>query len=85
MRVTSARAGRQTARGDHRARTTGGWPRFATLTLAILTIGLAGGCGLFGGSKVTGEKAEAEKTLPPDSPAALRQDLDRLRADIADL
>ena len=57
----------------------------AVLVLAALTVGLAGGCGLFGGSRSAGDKAAAEKALPPDSPAALRQDVDRLRADITDL
>jgi hypothetical protein len=48
-------------------------------------MGLAGGCGLFGGSKSAGDTAAAENKLPPDSPAALRQDVDRLRADLVEL
>ena len=44
--------------------------------------GLSGGCGLGGrGAKPAGET----KAPPPDSPAALRQEVDRLRADLAEL
>jgi tol-pal system protein YbgF len=46
---------------------------------------LAGGCGLFGGSKATGDMSPKETKAPPDSPVALRQDVDRLRADLAEL
>jgi tol-pal system protein YbgF len=43
---------------------------------------LSGGCGLGG----RGAKPAAEaKAPPPDSPAALRQEVDRLRADLAEL
>jgi tol-pal system protein YbgF len=85
VRVKSARTGRPTARRDHRAHASGPRLRWAVPILAVLTIGLAGGCGLFGGSKSAGDNAATEKTLPPDSPAALRQDMDRLQSDIADL
>src|SRR5262245_59705643 len=47
--------------------------------MALLLAGLAGGCG---GGKGTKPSADAP---PPDSPAALRQDVDRLRTDLADL
>jgi tol-pal system protein YbgF len=85
VRVTSARTGQPTARRDHRAHASGPGLRWTVPILAVLTIGLAAGCGVFGGSKAAGDKAATEKKLPPDSPAALRQDMDRLRADIADL
>jgi tol-pal system protein YbgF len=47
---------------------------------AALVTGLAGGCSLGQGAK-----AGDETKAPPDSPAALRQDVDRLRADLAGL
>ena len=47
----------------------------------MLVAGVMGGCGMSGrGAKPNGET----KAAPPDSPAALRQEIDRLRADIAD-
>jgi tol-pal system protein YbgF len=53
--------------------------------VTVLTVGLLGGCGLFGGSKSTRDTAAGEKKPSPDSPAAIRQDVDGLRADIAEL
>jgi tol-pal system protein YbgF len=47
---------------------------------AVLVTGLAGGCALGKGAK-----AKDETKGPPDSPAALRQDVDRLRADLSEL
>jgi tol-pal system protein YbgF len=46
----------------------------------VLVTGLAGGCSLGQGAK-----AGDETKAPPDSSAALRQDVDRLRADLAGL
>jgi tol-pal system protein YbgF len=52
----------------------------AALVAAVLVAGMAGGCGLGKGTK-----ARAETKAPPDSPIALRQDVDRLREDLAEL
>lgn len=49
------------------------------MVAAVLVTGMAGGCG-FG----KGTKASGETKAPPDSPIALRQDIDRLRADLAE-
>src|SRR5262245_10836321 len=55
-------------------------PWSALLTAAILAAGLTGGCALGGGNR-----SASEAKAPPDSPAALRQDVDRVQADLADL
>jgi tol-pal system protein YbgF len=47
---------------------------------ALLVAGLTGGCGLGKGAKASGGT-----TVAPDSSAALRQDVDRLRAELAEL
>ena len=52
------------------------------MVATVLVTGLSGGCGLGGrGAKPAGET----KAPPADSPAALRQEVDRLRGDVADL
>lgn len=51
----------------------------AAVVAAVLVAGVVGGCG-FG----KGTKARGETKAPPDSPIALRQDIDRLRADLAE-
>jgi tol-pal system protein YbgF len=58
--------------------------RIAALALAtMLAAGLGGGCAMPGGnSKGAGE---TKASPPADSPAALRQEIDRLRTDIAEL
>jgi TolA-binding protein len=50
------------------------------MTAAVLAAGLTGGCALGGG-----DKPASEAQAPPDTPAALRQDVDRVRAELADL
>jgi tol-pal system protein YbgF len=69
----------------HRTRArerSGRWPDAAVAVVVILTFGLTGGCALGGrGAK----PADETKAAAPDSPAALREDVDRLRADLADL
>lgn len=49
------------------------------MVAAVLVAGMVGGCG-FG----KGTKARGATKAPPDSPIALRQDIDRLRADLAE-
>ena len=58
--------------------------RIAALALTtMLAVGLGGGCAMTGGnSKGAGE---TKASPPADSPAALRQEIDRLRTDIAEL
>ncbi len=52
------------------------------MVATVLVIGLSGGCGLGGrGAKPAGET----KAPPADSPAALRQEVDHLRGDVAEL
>src|SRR5262245_34763499 len=55
-------------------------PWSAALVAAILAAGLTGGCALGGASK-----SASEAKASPDSAAVLRQDVDRVRADLTDL
>ena len=75
VRVKSARA--REIRGRARPRR---WLATTVAVAAVLATGLGGGCGR--GATPAGEtKAPA----PPIRPAALRQEVDRLRADLAEL
>jgi TolA-binding protein len=80
VRVKSARRGPRPARPDQRRRGPQRWPALIAGVVAILTATLAGGCGL-GKSAKPGNETKA----PPDSPAALRQEVDGLRADLAEI
>jgi tol-pal system protein YbgF len=74
VRVKSARA--REIRGHGRSRR---WLDTAVAVAVVLVTGLSGGCG-------RGAKPAAEtKAPPPDSPAALRQEVDRLGADLAEI
>src|SRR5262245_30955362 len=55
-------------------------PWSAALVAAILAAGLTGGCALGGASK-----SASEAKASPDSAAVLRQDVDRVRADLTEL
>ncbi len=57
--------------------------RVAALALAtMLAAGLGAGCAMSGGNGKAADETKASP--PPDSPTALRQEIDRLRADITE-
>ena len=74
VRVKSAQA--RGIRGRARARR---WLDAALAGAVVLVTALSGGCGR--GAKPEGEA----KAPPPDAPASLRQDVDRLRGDLAEM
>lgn len=80
MKFACARRG--TTRGDRPRRWLRRWPRcwrdVAAVVAAVLLAVMAGGCVLGNGTKARGETK-----APPDSALDLRQDVDRLRADLA--
>ena len=69
---------------DRRAERRHGWRRFRAAAVGVLTLTVAGvatGCSLAGGGATPGGETKA----PTDPAAVLRQDVDRLRTELAEL